>query len=397
MNRAIIHLNVADFAAAVEILAQPGIKDFPVVIAPVGAPRAVVYDMNDTAFQQGICKGMPLSLARQQCRDITILPPRFNRYEQVMTHILHQGLALTPAVESGVRDGHFFLDITGTRRLHGPPADVAHTLKKRIQKHIGVEPIWSVATSKLVAKVATRLVKPKGEYIVNPGDEADFLAPVPLHLMPGLAPDEMQKLSAFNLTTTSQLRELTPDQLQMLFSYRAGAIHDLVRGKDADPVVFDRTDAICAGHECSTDTNDAGVLQTIVCALAGKIGARLRHRGMAARTLCIDLSYSDGIQGRACRKMPTPTASDMVLCKTAVQLLARAQTRRVRIRHLSLVCKKPVPAMTQLFLFGESAREQKQLTVLAAMDRIRKRFGAGTVQPASTLHPACRYSAGSQP
>lgn len=397
MNRAIIHLNVADFAAAVETLAQPGIKDFPVVIAPVGAPRAVVYDMNDTAFKQGICKGMPLSRARQQCRDITILPPRFNRYERVMTHILHQALALTPAVESGVRDGHFFLDITGTRRLYGPPADVAHTLKKRIQKQIGLDPIWSVATSKLVAKVATRLVKPKGEYIVKPGDEADFLAPVPLHLMPGLEPGEIQKLSAFNLTTTCQLRELTPDQLHVLFSYRADAIHDLVRGKDADPVVFDRTDAICADHECSTDTNDAGELQSIVCALAGKIGARLRHRAEAAGFLCIDLSYSDGIQGRACRKIPTSTANDMVLCKTAIQLLARAQTRRVRIRHLALVCKKPVPATTQLFLFEESAREQKQLTVLAAMDRIHKRFGAGTVQPASTLDPACRYSAGSQP
>ncbi len=390
--RSIIHLNVADFAASVEILLSPGLKGYPVVIAPVGTPRAVVYDMNDTAFNQGICKGMPLSRARQRCRDITILPPRFNRYERVMTAICHQALALTPVVESGIRDGHFFLDITGTSRLHGPPADVALQLKNRIHKHIGLDPIWSLAAGKLVAKVATRLVKPRGEYIVKPGDEADFLAPLPLHLIPGLGHDDLQKLSAFNLTTISQVRALTLDQLYIPFPRRAKTIHDLVRGMDTDPVVPDRTDTIRTDHECSTDTNDAGLLQNIVCTLSGKIGARLRHRALAAGNLCLDLSYTDGIQSRACRTMQTPTANDMVLYKTAIRLLNQAQTRRVGIRHLALTCRKPVPAITQLLLFEESAREQKQLTVLTAMDSIRKRFGSGAVQAASALHPACRHA-----
>ncbi|MCG8636449.1 MAG: hypothetical protein MI863_21630, partial [Desulfobacterales bacterium] len=80
-SRAIIHLNVADFAARVETCLEPSLRDYPLVIAPTGAPRAVVYDMNEQAFREGIRKGMALARAKRLNRGIRVLPPRFNRYE----------------------------------------------------------------------------------------------------------------------------------------------------------------------------------------------------------------------------------------------------------------------------------------------------------------------------
>ena len=138
MKRSIIHLNIADFAAAVETNEAPGLGGYPIIIAPTGSPRAVVYDMSDQAYREGIRKGMPLARVRRINRTIKIIPPRFNRYERVMKDIFKQSLAYTPAIESGHWDGHLFLDVSGSNRLFGPPADLASRLKKLHQMAFSV-------------------------------------------------------------------------------------------------------------------------------------------------------------------------------------------------------------------------------------------------------------------
>ena len=177
-------------------MGSAALRGRPVVIAPLGAPRAVVYDMNEPAFREGIRKRMPLSQVLSRYRGVRVLPPRFNRYANAMKEIARLGLAVTPAVESGMGDGHLFLDITGTTRLYGPGPDVAFRLKKTIKRQMGLDSVWSLATNKLVAKAATRLVKPLGEYIVGPGEVADFLAPFPLKLLPGISRREARTAAA---------------------------------------------------------------------------------------------------------------------------------------------------------------------------------------------------------
>ncbi|RLC16224.1 MAG: hypothetical protein DRH93_18895, partial [Deltaproteobacteria bacterium] len=236
MNRSIIHLNIADFAVAVETNMQPSLKNYPLIIAPFGAPRAVVYDMSEEAYKEGIRKGMPLTRAKRLNKKIKILPPRFNRYEQVMKDLLKETFAFTPLIESGTTDGHIFLDVTGSGRLFGPSVNVAFKLKKIFKKMFNFDPIWSVATNKLVAKVATRMVKPIGEYIVAPGEEKAFLAPLPVRLIPGLVKTDLTKLYAFNLLYVSQARALTLDQLKIPFHQRAPLIYDRIRGIDPAPV-----------------------------------------------------------------------------------------------------------------------------------------------------------------
>lgn len=248
-SRAVIHLNIADFAARLEACIDPGLKDRPLVVAPPGAPRAVVYDMSEQAFQEGIRKGMSLARVRRHHPRIPVIPPRFDRYERAMKEIFKQGLAYTPAVESGSADGHLFLDVTGTGRLYGPPPDVAFRLKKSIRKTMGLAPIWSLATNKLIAKVATRLVKPEGEYIVGPGEEEAFLGPLPVDLLPGLSGEEIRAVTQFNLVRVSQVRALTQAQLEIPFPGRAAGIHRLLRGIDTSPVSQAPSRILKAEHE----------------------------------------------------------------------------------------------------------------------------------------------------
>lgn len=389
---------MADFAAAVETSLSPGLKDYPVVIASTGTPRARVYDMSDPAFREGIRKGMDLARARRVVPGIKILAPRFNQYDRAMTQLVRKALAYTPRVEPGPGDGHLFLDVTGTSRLFGPPVDVAFRLKKSFKKDLRLDPIWALATSKTVAKVATRLVKPLGEYIVAPGEEADFLEPLPLSLIPGLGPDELTTLTGFNLSRVSQLLCLSLSQLETPFPESFRQIYGLIRGIDPDPVLPPgslRTQSLIrADHEFDPDTNQCLDLRAALYTLVEEICTVLRRQARAARSAAITLSHSDGIRRRAAGKLVSTVEPSMF--KTCDKILARAWTRRVRVRHMELACETVPAQPVQGSLFTENSGPDRQERLAEALDRIRSRFGPGIVRTGLTFDrsgPAVRRKA----
>ena len=226
MNRAIIHLNVADFAVAVERVIDRRLRARPVIVAPPATSRSVVYDMSEEAYRAGVRKGMPLRRAERRCRDAHLLAPNPYRYHLAMRELLRRAGAYSPLVEPGPGDGHLFVDATGTGRLFGPPADVAWRLRRQIRADLGLDPIWSVAANKLVAKVATRIVKPSGEYIVETGDEADFLAPLSLGLNPGIERRDRIRLQEFNLTRVHHAAALSYEQLRNCLLYTSPSPRD---------------------------------------------------------------------------------------------------------------------------------------------------------------------------
>jgi len=388
MERSIIHLNVADFAVAVERAVDSRLKDRPVIIAPGGAARAAVYDMSEEAYRMGIRKGMALRRAVRLCTDAKILPPHPDRYEHAMRSLLRQTLTYSPLIETGEADGHLFVDVSGTTRLFGLPVDVAWRLRRQVRKDLGLDPIWSVAPNKLVAKVATRLVKPDGEYIVGAGEEKSFLAPLPLILMPGIERDDLARLREFNLTRVSQLTALGLEQLQVPFGVRARFLYETARGIDPSPVlpVGQKPPKVIADHEFGTDTNDTFTLESVLYGLVEQLGHKLRRRRRAARRIAVILDYSDGM--RCARQLAArpATANDLTLFKLARRTLMLAWTRRVRIRHMRLICDRLTFPPAQLELFAAEQKEtQKRENFVIAIDRIRRRFGNHAIQVGRTM------------
>ena len=386
MERAIIHLNIADFAVAVETNMQTSLRGYPIIVAPQGE-RAVVYDMSDEAYQEGIRKGMPLARALRLDKKIKILPPSFNRYERVMKDLIKEAYVFTPRIESGRLDGHVFMDVTQSSRLFGPPVDVAFKLKKAFKKQFSLDPIWSVATNKLIAKVATRLVKPVGEYIVAPGDETSFLAPLPISLIPGFDQSDLSRLHEFNLTRVFQVRALTVDQLSVPFGERAPVIHDRIRGIDPDPVkTFSENESILqADYEFADDTNHTDFLRKALYILVETICRSLRKQARQTDCAKIILSYSDGIQDNIRKRLKTPTAYDMVLFKQCTNLLQKAWTRRIRVRHMRLICEKRPLRSIQTSLFTKPAKQDRHKRLVGTIDRIREKFGKSAIQTGLTL------------
>ena len=387
MERTIIHINVADFAVAVERVIDPRLAGRPMIIAPGKASRAAVYDMSDEAYRAGIRKGMLLGRAMRLCRDATVITPHMDRYDRAMRALLKQALPYSPRIESGSGDGHLFVDVTGTHRLLGPPMDIAWRLHRQIKKALGLNPIWSVAPNKLVAKVASRLVKPMGEYIVAAGDESKVLAPLSLCLVPGIEKADLIRLHEFNLTHVFQVTALSLAQLEMPFGRRAPSIYKAVRGIDGSPVlpVGQSPPVISVGHEFSEDTNDARVLKRHLYRLVEQAGRCLRKRCLAARRIGIFLNYTDGKRCiRQARARPA-TANDLDLFDVAGRALKAAWRRRVRIRHLAIVCDGLIFPPTQMALFeNDRQHREKRAGIVSAMDAVRHRFGPGAIHMGRT-------------
>jgi DNA polymerase-4 len=349
-ERAVLHFNVADFAVAVERISDSRLCHRPLLIAPLQAGRAVVYDMSEEAYREGVRKGMPLRQATRICRGAAVLPPRVDLYRRAMQAFYKELQGYSPLIECGQADGHFFADVTGTHRLYGPAPDIGWRVRRHVRTSLGINPIWTLGTSKLVAKVASRLVKPVGEYIVTPGEEEAFLAPLPVAVLPGLTDRELAKLADFRLTTIGALAGLSRHQL------------------------------IDYEHIFADDSNDQREVEGVVAALVSRAGATLRDRQQVTGRVGIWLRYSDGghvVRQTACR---SGTSGDFLLHKLALAALQRAWTRRTRLRGCRLVCDRLQRRSPQLPLFPEpEGPELGRRKVLAAMDTLRRRFGHGAI------------------
>lgn len=381
-ERFILHFNVADFAVAVERVCDTQLRRRPLIIAPLQAARAIVYDMSEEAFQNGVRKGMPLFLAKKMCRDAVVLPPRVELYQRAMNDCRKRVRRFSPVVEHGIADGHLFVDVTGTQRLFGPPPDIGWKVRKEVSNDLGVNPIWTLSPNKLVAKVASRLVKPVGECIVAAGEEQEFLAPLSVSLLPGVYPREMRRLQELNIFKIGQLAGFSRQELMIPFGSRSDFFYETSRGVDQQEVVcgVQQAASFSQEHHLGDDTNDLRQIQQVVGELAAKGGSHLRQIGQEVRRVGLAITYSDGstVTRQASRR--TGSSSDFVLRDMALLALKRAWSRRTRLRSIRLIFDRLHRRSPQLSLFSLEPEKKEQKTVLAAMDTIRHRFGETTIR-----------------
>ncbi len=384
MERRIIHLNIADFSVAVERLLDSSLKTRALIIAHP-ASRAVVHDMSDEAYGEGVRKGMDLALARRRCRSALVLTPRPEQYRKAMTRCLEKALHYTPLVERSGDSGHLYLDVSGVGRLFGPPQDIGRQLRITMLRELDLDPIWAVAPNKLLAKVASRLVKPRGEYIVPHDEVASFLGPLPLNILPGLAAADLHRLRSVNIRRVEQAAALSVQELSVLCEQRARFLYQIVRGIETSPVMAatQAREESTWHHLFAPDSNQEGAIRAGLAHLVQQAGSSLRRRQLGCRRVGITLRYTDGIMVSRQMSASQPMDDDTALQRLALSALYLAWHRRVRLRGLSLSVLQLRHPVRQLSLFAahqEIARSQERDRRLSrAMDAIKARCGTDKI------------------
>jgi DNA polymerase-4 len=155
--------------------------------------------------------------------------------------------------------------------------------------------------------------------------------------------------------------------------------------------VGEKPPAVAADHAFATDTTDTDTLLAALYRRVEQVGSELRRRRRAARRVAVVLDYSDGARCIRLAAARPATANDILLFETARQALFLAWTRRVRVRHLRLVCDRLVFPPAQLALFGDDRQQtEKRDRLIGTLDAVRHRFGRDAIDTGRT---ACSVSA----
>jgi DNA polymerase-4 len=380
--RSIIHLDLDAFYASVEQLRRPELRGLPVIVG--GAPsadgspqlnRGVVSAASYEARAFGVHSAMPLRTALRLCPQAVIVPVDFRAYRDASKSVFDIARDYTPLIEPLSLD-EAFLDVTGSARRFGSGREIAGEIRDRVLARSGLHASFGVATCKTIAKIASDLRKPRGFVVVEPGDEASFLAPLPLRRLPGLGPATERALSALGVSTLGQLCALPLDTVQRRVGRAAGtSIWERAQGIDNAPVTLPGAPRSVSREETfARDVAERSALHLRIAELASDVGARLRTGGWTARTVTLKLRYTDFTTITRQQTLATATATDTTVRDAAVVLLDTSWSGdAVRLLGVGVSGLEDAP---QLDLFAQPANDRIDRT----LDRLRERFGQDAIR-----------------
>ena len=379
VDRSILHVDMDAFYAAVEQMDDPDLRGRPVLVGS-DAPRGVVATASYEARPFGCHSAQPMAVAKRLCPHAVVVSPRGHRYRQVSEQVLALFLELTPLVEP-ISIDEAFLDITGTRRLWGPPRTVAQKLQRRIHVETGLTASIGMAPNKFLAKLGSELNKPNSLTVIRSGDIDHVLPPLPLTKLWGIGPATAEQFERLGVSTFGDLRKLSLNQLHQIAGSAGEHFRQLARGLDDRPVTPDSR-AKSIGHEQTfvVDLEEADEVRRVLLTQAEQVSWRLRKQGLFARSVVVKIRYGDF--QTITRSMSLPRATDVTndLWQAARILFDRwVKCSYQPVRLIGIAAQNLVERQQQqLDLFPDRCqRRQNQLD--CTMDEINDRFGRSAI------------------
>ncbi len=375
MDRTILHVDLDAFFAAVEQRDRPELRGKPVIVGGVPPGRGVVSAASYEARAYGVHSAMSVTEAFRRCPHGVFLPVDGRRYQQASLDVMAILRRFTPQVEP-ISIDEAFLDVTGSRPLFGDGPAIAVAIKAAVRDDVGLTASVGVATTKLVAKIASDLRKPDGLVVVPAGEEAEFLAPLPISRLWGVGQKTATVLAEYGVKTIGDLAALSPDLLVRRFGKHGASLGSRALGMD-DDVVHEGDPAKSVGHETTfdTDSSDPEVIERTLLALSEGVAGRLRSAGVRASTITVKIRDSSFKTITRQRTLAEPTDLTEPIYRTAVDL-TRPQVRGIRVRLLG-VSASNLGEREQLELFA--ADDPRRRKVVEAADAVRRRFGSRAV------------------
>ena len=384
-RRAILHVDMDAFYASVEQRDNPELRGKPVVVGG-GSNRGVVAAASYEVRKFGVRSAMPMSEATRRCPQLIRVAPRMSHYKDVSSQIFEIFRGYTPLVE-GLSLDEAFLDVTGSRALHGSGPHIAQSIKNAIREKTQLAASVGVAENKLVAKIASDLDKPDGLAIVTSENCRETLDPLPVQVIPGIGRQTLSRLHAVNIKTISDLRLAADHDLEPIFGRFTQRTRDRASGIDSRPVVSDREEkSVSAEETFDVDLSDRSRMDRELLALAETTAKRLRKSNLQAGTIQVKIRQSDFQTFTRQKSLRPPTNNTEQIYGMARELLTAwlESNPDARIRLLGVGSSKLSPAeQRDLFDFaGDSAQDG----VDKALDDIQDRFGTASVGRARTLN-----------
>jgi DNA polymerase-4 len=378
----ILHADLDAFFASVEQRDDPSLRSRPVIVGG-GVVMAASYEAR--AF--GVRSAMGGARARRLCPHAVVVAPRLHAYVEAGNAVAEIFEQTAPTVER-VSIDEAFLDVRGLQTIVGSPLEIATRLRRTVREQVGLPLTVGVATTKLLAKVASGAAKPDGLLVVEPADELAFLHPLPVGRLWGVGAVTDRKLHDRGIRTVADLAAAGEAALVALLGRSSGRyLYGAAFNRDVRPVRSGRRRrSIGSQRALGRNTLSARDLDAVLIALVDRVTRRMRRAKIAGRSVTLRLRFDDFTRATRSRTLTRPTAATEPILYAVRALFATAAPLIAQRGGLTLLgitisgIDRHVGVQLTLPLEG---RDEDALD--AALDDVRDRFGSAAITRATLL------------
>ena len=392
MSRVILHLDLDAFFCAVEEQRDPSLVGRAFAVGGRPEERGVVASCSYAARRHGIRSAMPMARALKICPGLIVVSSRHGAYGEVSRQVMQRLRAVTSQIEQ-VSIDEAFLDVSD---LPEPGVVLARRLQGTIRNELGLPCSLGVASNKLVAKIANDVGKagakkidppgpPNAITVVPPGQEAEFLAPLPVRALWGVGPKTEGRLAEMGINTIGELAGMPEEELALRFGKHGRDLALGARGIDESPIVTSHTaKSISQETTFARDLHERSQLLQTLSTQAESVARQLEKAGMDCQTIKLKLRWADFTTITRQVSLEKPTRDPQVISEIAQQLFSRVWTTNRPVRLLGVgasTLRQSEPChdeVRQLGLWETDPLKERRLQETIA--NLRQRFGDQVVQ-----------------
>ncbi len=382
--RKIIHLDLDAFYCAVEEQRDPSLRGKPFAVGGRPDQRGVVSSCSYAARRFGVRSAMPTARAISLCPELIIISQQHRKaYSEASQKVMDYLRTITPLVEQLSID-EAFLDVSD---IPEPPETTGRKIQNAIREKLGLPCSLGVASNKLVAKIATDVGKaayrgdgpPNAILVVPSGEEAKFLAPLPVEALWGVGPKTAARMAPLGILTIGDIARWPEAELVEMFGKIGRDLVRRAKGLDNRPIATSReAKSISQERTFARDKNDGAELRKIIRSLSEGVGRQLRNSNLCSSTIKLKIRWPDFITLSRQVTLEQSTDNGEVIFAAAYQLFQKVWDQRRAVRLVGVGVSGLGPPTRQLSLWDSDWQKQQRLQ--GAVDSLQERFGDKTIK-----------------
>ncbi len=389
--RTILHSDLNNFYASVEILKHPECKDMPVVVCgSVEDRHGIVLAKNQLAKSFGVKTGEVLWQAKNKCKgNLITFNADFDSYLRVSEAVRKIYQRFTDHIESFGID-ECWLDVTDSLNIFGSGEEIAEQIRQAVKEEIGITVSVGVSFNKIFAKLGSDMKKPDAVTVITPENYKTTVWNLPAEDLLYVGKATKSKLNMIGIHSIGDIATADEKILNKLLGAWGNTLYKFANGKDDSPVSSNKgEDSVKSIGNSLTDYKDNYTFEevkTLILLLSESVASRLRESGLGkANTVKISVTDNALLTYGKQTKLERPTRSTVDIANCAYKLFESFYTWERPVRGIGIAVSDFLLGAEQLSLSFDKGKEEKKEKIDLAVDKIRKKYGNKSVQRARIL------------